>query len=74
MQGAPLTPQTDYGPLALAAGVRHYQVNEKSICTLHECPRRGCQAGFSVNRNNITVIPELITDEIRALVRNFGSK
>lgn len=62
----------DYGPLATAAGVRHWQVFEtKGMCEVYECPDRGCDKTFDQlgpNRDDLDVDPKLITDKIRMLV------
>lgn len=61
----------DYGPLATAAGVRHWQVFEdKGTCEVYECPDRGCDKTFDnlgPNRDDLIVDPKLITDKIRML-------
>lgn len=64
----------DYGPLATAAGVRHWQVFEdKGTCEVYECPNRGCdhsQDTRGPNRDDLTVDPKLISEKIRQLVRD----
>lgn len=67
----------DYGPLATAAGVRHWQVFEDvGTCEVYDCPNRGCDHSVDrkgPNRDDLIVDPKLISEKIRMLARAYYS-
>lgn len=70
---AKMCSMNDYGPLATAAGVRHWQVFEdKGMCEVYDCPDRGCDHTLDTkgpNRDDLVVDPKLISDKIRMLAQ-----